>query len=246
MKAFTYLHIVGASIALIAGYAALFAPKGKWLHRRAGMLFVYSMVALGVGAAVAGYAHDRESWSGGITVLYFVITAATTVRRRPEDRNLLLDGMLMLVAIGFGVAGLVAAVQVASLPGARSPQGAPALVILLSAILLLLAAAGDARVLRHDPLRGNRRLARHLWRMGYAMFSVTGSFFLGQPRFIPELLSAWPVRIILSVLPLVVMFYWLWRVRRGRATVTPNAPLPAARDASPTSHLASPPQEQLG
>jgi hypothetical protein len=82
--------------------------------------------------------------------------------------------------------------------------------------------------------------------MGYAMFTVTGSFFLGQPRFIPELLSAWPVRIILSVLPLVVMFYWLWRVRRGRATVTPNAPLPVARDASPTSHLASPPQEQLG
>ncbi len=238
MKAFTYLHIVGASIALIAGYAALFAPKGKWLHRRAGMLFVYAIGAMGLGAAVAGYAHEREAWSAGITVLYFVITATTTVRRRPEDRNMPLDVMLMLVAVGFGVGRLVATVQVASLPGARSPEGTPAALILLSGILLLFAAAGDARVLRHGPLRGNRRLARHLWRMGFVMFTTASSFFLGQPRFIPELLSAWPVRIILSVLPLVVMFYWLWRVRRRRTSVPPNASRPATRDATP--------QEQLG
>jgi hypothetical protein len=238
MKAFTYLHIIGAAIALVAGYAALLAPKGKWLHRRAGMLFVYSIAAMGVGAAVAGYAHDREAWSGGIIVLYFVITATTTVRRRPEDRNLPLDVMLMLVAIGFGVAKLVATVQVASLPGATSPEGTPAFMILLSALLLLIAAMGDARVLRHGPPRGNRRLARHLWRMGFAMFTVAGSFFLGQPRFIPEPLKPWPVRIILSVLPLVVMFYWLWRVRRRRTSVLPNASLPATRDATP--------QEQLG
>ena len=238
MKAFTYLHIVGATVALIAGYAALFAPKGKWLHRRAGMLFVYAVGAMGLGAAVAGYAHDREAWSGGIIVLYFVITATTTVRRRPEDRNLPLDLMLMLVAIGFGVAKLVATVQVAALPGGRSPEGTPAAPILLSALLLLFAAVGDARVLRHGPPRGNRRLARHLWRMGFAMFTVAGSFFLGQPRFIPELLKPWPVRIILSVLPLVVMFYWLWRVRRRRTSVPPNASLPATHAATP--------QEQLG
>jgi hypothetical protein len=238
MKAFTYLHIVGASIALVAGYAALFAPKGKWLHRRAGMLFVYSILAMGLGAAVAGYAHDREAWSAGIVVVYFVITATTTVRRRPEDRNLLLDVMLMLVAVGFGVARLVATVQVTSLPGARSPEGTPAALILLSGVILLFAAVGDARVLRHGPLRGNRRLARHLWRMGFVMFTTASSFFLGQPRFIPELLKPWPVRIILSVLPLVVMFYWLWRVRRRRTSVTPNPPLPVARDATP--------QEQLG
>jgi hypothetical protein len=238
MKAFTYLHIVGASIALVAGYAALFAPKGKWLHRRAGMLFVYSILAMGLGAAVAGYSHDREAWSAGIVVVYFVITATTTVRRRPEDRNLLLDVMLMLVAVGFGVARLVATVQVTSLPGARSPEGTPAALILLSGVILLFAAVGDARVLRHGPLRGNRRLARHLWRMGFVMFTTASSFFLGQPRFIPELLKPWPVRIILSVLPLVVMFYWLWRVRRRRTSVTPNPPLPVARDATP--------QEQLG
>lgn len=238
MKAFTYLHIVGATIALVAGYAALFAPKGKGLHRRAGMLFVYAIVAMGLGAAVAGYAHDREAWSGGIIVLYFVITATTTVRRGPEDRNLPLDLMLMLVAIGFGVAKLVETVQVAALPGGRSPEGTPAAPILLSALLLLVAAVGDARILRRGPPRGNRRLARHLWRMGFAMFTVAGSFFLGQPRFIPELLKPWPVRIILSVLPLVVMFYWLWRVRRRRTSVPPNAPLTATHAATP--------QEQLG
>ncbi len=226
MKAFTYLHILGAIIALAAGYAALLAPKGKWLHRNAGLLFVYAMVAMGIGAAVAGFAHDRESWSGGITAAYFAITAATAVRRGPQERNFLLDGTLLLIPIGFGVWRLIAGFQVMFLPGGKTPEGVPALMVLLSAVLLLFAAAGDIHVLRHGPLTGTPRLKRHLWRMGYAMFSATGAFFIGQPRFVPALLSGGLTRVILAVLPLIVMFYWLARVgkRRSRAaSETPRA-----------------------
>jgi hypothetical protein len=50
IQAFLVLHILGGSLALVAGFAALFAPKGGPLHRRAGLLFVYAMLALGVGA----------------------------------------------------------------------------------------------------------------------------------------------------------------------------------------------------
>ncbi|HYC51054.1 MAG TPA: hypothetical protein VEB19_08100 [Gemmatimonadaceae bacterium] len=226
MKAFTYLHILGAIIALAAGYAALLAPKGKWLHRNAGLLFVYAMVAMGVGAAVAGSAHERESWSGGITAAYFAITAATAVRRRPHESNLLFDGTLLLIPIGFGVWRLIAGVQVMFMPGGKTPEGVPALMVLLSAVLLLFAAAGDIHVLRHGPLTGTPRLKRHLWRMGYAMFSATGAFFIGQPRFVPALLSGGLTRVILAVLPLIVMFYWLARAGRHRtraASETPRA-----------------------
>src|SRR5688572_14274691 len=47
--------------------------------------------------------------------------------------------------------------------------------------------------------QGSRRVARHLWRMCFALFVATGSFFLGQMKFIPE-----PVRIVPLLLVLAL------------------------------------------
>jgi heme/copper-type cytochrome/quinol oxidase subunit 4 len=73
------------------------------------------------------------------------------------------------------------------------------------------------RILRSGNLRGSRRLVRHLWRMCFALFIATASFFLGQAKVFPQ-----PIRIpALLALPvvavLVTMLYWLWRVRTRRA-----------------------------
>ena len=65
VKLFLILHIAGGSLAVLSGYAALFAPKGGGLHRRAGMLFVYAMIALGAGALVVGLARGKSTWLGG-------------------------------------------------------------------------------------------------------------------------------------------------------------------------------------
>lgn len=90
IKAFMFLHILGGSLAIAGGYAALFARKGGAVHRSAGMLFVYAMLAMGIGAAVVGLARDKPAWLGGPMVVYFVITATRTVRRGSRP-NLLLD-----------------------------------------------------------------------------------------------------------------------------------------------------------
>jgi hypothetical protein len=87
------------------------------------------------------------------------------------------------------------------------------------AAVLLLAAAGDARVLRFGQPRGRPRLARHLWRMCFALFIAAGSFFSIRERvatILPEPFTSGPMR----ALPIMVLFgamsYWLWRVRGGR------------------------------
>jgi ATP adenylyltransferase/5',5'''-P-1,P-4-tetraphosphate phosphorylase II len=82
----------------------------------------------------------------------------------------------------------------------------------LSAIALL-AGAGDLRMIRAGGIRGARRIARHLWRMCFGLFIATGSFFLGQQRFIPEPIRIPGLLMVLAVLPLVALLYWLWRVR---------------------------------
>lgn len=42
------LHIIAGTIAILAGFVALYAAKGARLHRRSGMLFVLAMLLLGL------------------------------------------------------------------------------------------------------------------------------------------------------------------------------------------------------
>ena len=46
MKVILATHIVAGSLGLIAGFIALYSAKGAPLHRQAGAVFVYSMLAM--------------------------------------------------------------------------------------------------------------------------------------------------------------------------------------------------------
>ena len=79
-----------------------------------------------------------------------------------------------------------------------------------------LAAAGDVRLMRLGPSRGAKRLARHLWRMCFALFIAAGSFFSIRARVakvLPDPFTTAPMRALPIVLIFVAMFYWLWRAR---------------------------------
>jgi len=82
---------------------------------------------------------------------------------------------------------------------------------------MILAAAGDLRVIRSGVPRGGPRLARHLWRMGFALFIAAGSFFSIRERvakILPDPFTTAPVLTLPILLLFGAMFYWLWRVRR--------------------------------
>ena len=51
--------------------------------------------------------------------------------------------------------------------------------------VMLLAAAGDIRMLVGGGVFGAKRIVRHLWRMSFGFFIATGSFFLGQQQVFP-------------------------------------------------------------
>ena len=75
------------------------------------------------------------------------------------------------------------------------------------------------RILRSGMPRGGPRLARHLWRMCFALFIAAGSFFSIRERvakILPEPFTSGPMRALPILLLFGAMFYWLWRVR-GRA-----------------------------
>jgi hypothetical protein len=43
--------------------------------------------------------------------------------------------------------------------------------------VMLLAAAGDVRMLVHGGVLGAKRTARHIWRLCFGLFIAAGSFF---------------------------------------------------------------------
>ena len=92
------------------------------------------------------------------------------------------------------------------------------------ATVLILAAAGDVRVMRSGMPHGGPRLARHLWRMCFALFIAAGSFFSIRERVaqvLPEPFTTGPMRALPIVLLFGAMFYWLWRVRARNHGVSP-------------------------
>lgn len=207
------IHILAGSLGLIFGYMALAAAKGGRLHRKSGMLFVYAMLTMCLfGATIATVREVAPAINvpAALLTAYLVITALATVRPAVRGPQWLAVG-LMLVALGVGITDLTFAYEAIANGGTR--KGMPAFPFVMFGVVGTLGALGDLRVLRSGALQGARRLARHLWRMCFALFIAALSFFIGQAKVIPEPIRILPLLALPVLLVLVTMFYWLWRVR---------------------------------
>jgi hypothetical protein len=85
----------------------------------------------------------------------------------------------------------------------------------------LFAATLDLRMIFRGGVSGAQRIARHLWRMSFALYIAASSFFLGQAQVFPDAVREAQVFSV-SVLALpkyvafVLMIFWLSR------TLVPN------------------------
>jgi hypothetical protein len=217
MPEILFIHIVSASFALLGAYAALFAPKGGVLHRRAGALFVWAMIVMGMAASILYWAKG-EAGVAGPMILYLVITGVATMRAPETVPRWLLPG-LMTIAFVVGYVNISGGFILLEHPR----PGVPAAAAFITGGLLVVAALGDVRVLLRGPLRGSARLLRHMWRMCYAAFTVTGSFFLGQADEIPEPLRIWPILFFLAFLPALIMLYYFVREASRRRRLRQRA-----------------------
>ena len=216
MNAVLVVHIAAGGIALVAGFIALFAMKGAAVHRRSGIVFVSSMVVMGLlGASIAAAGGGEVSTVAGLLTAYLVITALTTVRP-PSAGSRWVDVGGMIWALTLGAASVTLGVTSLAF-GTGSLDGVPAPMAIVFGIVALIGGASDVRVVRSGPLTGPSRLARHLWRMCFALWIAAASFFLGQADEFPSALRIPALLAIPPLLSLVAMFYWLWRVRWRRS-----------------------------
>jgi uncharacterized membrane protein len=209
-------HIVAGGLGLVAGFVALYAAKGARLHRKAGMVFVCSMLAMTTTGTVMAAA--RNAWPAlnvpaALITAYLVITGLSTVRPSTGGTRRLAV-VAMLVALAVGVFTL--ALGLAAVAAGGEWRGMPAFPFFLFGVIGLSGAVGDLRLLRSGPPEGTARVARHLWRMSLALFIAAMSFFIGQSDEVPKAFRIMPLLAVPPLAVLATMLYWLWRVRFRR------------------------------
>jgi uncharacterized membrane protein len=204
------VHILAGGLALLAGYVALYAAKGASAHRKSGTVFSYAMIVMSLSGAYIALLHANAiSVVAGLMTFYMVATGMRTVRPRgeavgPIDRAATL--FASIVAAACFVVGMQAA-------GRGRPEAYP---LFIFGIVGALAVRGDLRLMRAGSLEGPRRISRHLWRMCFAMWVAAASFFWGPQGRVPELIRIPLLQAIAVLLPIVVMIYWLRRLRTKR------------------------------
>jgi len=156
---------------------------------------------------------------GGASALYLVTTGWLTARRR-EGETTIFDWGALLFGLAVGVPIVTDGLRIVS--GSIPPKpGVPVGMILFLGSVVLLAAAGDVRMLVRGGVFGRQRISRHLWRMCFGLFIATGSF-LAQRRVIAFL--GGPIILLLSALPLILMIFWLIRIRFKNAYERKSVP----------------------
>jgi len=208
-----YAHITAGVLTLLSGAAAMTFRKGSPLHRKAGNVFFVSMLVLSSAGVVLSLIKTPNMGNimGGTTAFYMVATAWATVIRKPGE-----IGRFEIVAALMGLT-IAAGATTFGVLAENSPKGRfygyPSLMYFIFASVALLATALDVRMIVRGGLTDVSRTTRHLWRMSLAFFMATGSFFFGQPKFVPEVLRETGLYIVAGLLPLGLLFYWLIRVR---------------------------------
>ena len=223
------VHICGGTVGLLSGTAAMTFRKGSPRHVLAGKVFVASMLTMAAFAVyLAIVRHQPNNIGGGIFTFYLIGTAWLTARRR-DGETIRLDWVALLIPLALGILTWMNGLKVVR-SGASSQDGVPVGMSFFMGSVMLLAAAGDVRMLVRGGAFGAKRIARHLWRMCFGLFIASGSFFLGPSnrplrllstvglgKYLSPALFGTTLYLILTLLPLILLIFWLIRIRLANA-----------------------------
>jgi hypothetical protein len=211
-----FLHIVAGTLGMLSGFVAVFLRKGSRRHGLTGRVFAISMLCLSAsGTYLAVLKSQPGNILGGTLTFYLVATAWLTARRSDGEPGIF-DWAALLVALAVGAFEITYGFEAAaSQTGLK--YGFPPGPYFSFGFVALLAATGDGRMLVRGGISGTPRIARHLWRMCFGLFVAAGSIFLARQHLFPAFMRKTGALVFLSVLPLLLMIFWLIRVRYANA-----------------------------
>jgi hypothetical protein len=205
------LHICAGTLGFLSGAVAISLRKGG-RHALAGDVFVVTMLTMAAsGAYMALMKSQMGNFLGGVFTFYLVATAWWTAGRT-ERKTDSADWIALLCVLAVVIGNLIYGIEAARSATGRA-GGYPAPIYFFGGGVALIAAIGDLRLLLGRGISGTQRIARHLWRMCYALFVASGSIFLARAHLFPVVLRKSGILMLVSFMPLVLMIFWLVRVR---------------------------------
>ena len=214
------LHIGGGAVGLVSGTVAVIARKGGRLHRKAGTVFVISMVVMAVFGCYLGFVMPDQRVNVFISIfaLYLILTAWLAIRRNDGAIGLC-EKIALLVGIclcaPFAILSFQLALGMTPLFKSAVPFKGPVLIALYGfTAVLAIAAIGDARVVLAGGISGVSRISRHLWRMCLGLTLAAGSGFTnGFARLLPGPYHVPLAFFLPQFIPLGLLVFWMIRVR---------------------------------
>lgn len=202
---------VGGGIGIASGVAALALGKaGRW-HARAGRVFVVTMLVVAIIVAVVSpLLAQNANEVPALMVIYLVATGWRSATDRGGLAGAFEMGALLFVLIVVAT-GLTFAVEAAVGPMGML-DGQPPSTYLAFTAAPAFAAALDIWLLLRGRLSRLHRTARHVWRVGLALFICAGSLFVGRPEVFPQALRGSPLMLVPGLVILGAVLFWLARV----------------------------------
>ena len=203
------IHILAGSVSIVSGMIALFAKKGARWHIKTGNIFFYAMLVMSITAVfLAWYQPYRTSLYVGFLTLYLVTTAQRTLQN-VGGKNTYFEPLALVYILGLFAAGVIFCNQ---LLVTGKKLGMIDYFLFFYTGMAGLGGLLDITVVYRGGIYGRKRMARHIWRMCFALWIATGSLFLGQPRVFPKIIRD-PLFLSTPVILVVVMwFFWLIKV----------------------------------
>lgn len=209
MTVLMFFHVLAGTLAVLAGFTAMWTEKGSITHRAAGNLFFVSMLIMALtGSIIAFQRPQMITVIVGLFTCYLVTTAWLTVKSRPNSRNIL---DFITFFIGFLITVLAAYsgyIALHSTDGLLDGFGAEPYFFFAGVAALTLCL--DVNYLYQGGLQGKHRIARHLWRMSFALYIAAGSLFTGPgAQIFPTSLQGSWILSLPEMSVILAMFVWL-------------------------------------
>lgn len=205
-------HFAVGCLAIIVGFAAFAARKGARVHRSAGAIFVVTMLLLTMSGLWLSFARDILFTVFLSAIAFHAVVTGWATAAKKSRAGKIVNKASPLVSAAITIGAVFGAAKAAVSPGGVLNDLPPAAFYVIATTAFLIFVFDVAFNLAGTPSE-HRRIARHVWRMGFSFFLATGIFFFGNNHVLPEILRT-PVFLSMPVIAVIVWtVYYAVRTR---------------------------------
>lgn len=207
------LHIIAGTLALSSGAIAFSVRKGKGWHTKAGSLYFYAMLAVGLTAfGLCLLKYNPFLLVIGLFSLYMTLTGYRSMQlpANPANASLRFDWTTWSITVAGLLSFLLLNLQ-------KEPTALTPVLFTFSAILTAMLLL-DLKTFRQKKWDRNILLKRHISRMGGAYIATFTAFLVNNLHTDPAFI-AWLLPTVAGT-PLIMYFQYRFSPKRKKLTKT--------------------------